>query len=247
MGHAPTFMALLTRCPDIADLGSIGTKNDKTANQASSAMTTTAIAEAGRLVVLMIACDNNQTTDGDEAAVSTIADSAGGNTWSKLKAFTNGQGTAQTGACIDLWYSVLTNAIASGGTITPSFSNSTVRDATAMSARKFVVAPGKTVSVEGTAATLANDGADPGSMNVTTTGVGEVLRLRAIAQETNQSSITPTTGWTSFGSNNTTGAQAATNMAVLGEFKISTETGSASDPTSTSADTASVYGCLKAA
>jgi hypothetical protein len=91
------------------------------------ALTTSAVAEAANVVVLVVAVDNNATVDGDEGAVSSVTDSAGGNTWTKAREFCNSQAALQAGATISVWFSKLTNQIASGGTITANFTNNTAR------------------------------------------------------------------------------------------------------------------------
>src|SRR3972149_5963561 len=101
--------------------GTLGSNQSKTTNQTSIAMTTSAVAEADTLVVVFVAVDNNQTTDGDEGAVTSIVDSAS-NTWVKVAEFCNGQGAAQAGATISVWKSVIATEIASGGTITANLS-----------------------------------------------------------------------------------------------------------------------------
>lgn len=76
-----------------ASVGTLGTGLSSGNNQTSLVLTTSAAAEAGNLVVLCVAVDNNQTTDGDSTAVSGITDSAGGNTWTRAKGFANGNET----------------------------------------------------------------------------------------------------------------------------------------------------------
>lgn len=230
----------------IASVGTLGSVQSKTANQASLVLTTSATLEAANVGVILIAVDNNAAVDGDEGAVTGVVDSAG-NTWSKLGEFTNAQTGAQLGATISVWMVKATTQLTSGGTITASFNNTASRDASAATAWEYTVGANKTLGVEGTNATLANDAADPGSMNVTTANIS-CLRIRASAGENNNT----TTNWTktaaftsNFDANGTTGGGAATNMQVRGEWLISTSTGQASDPTQASADWASIYIALK--
>lgn len=228
-----------------ASVGSLGTANAGTADQTSLVLTTTATLEAGNLGVIVIAIDNNQTTDGDEGAVSGVVDSAG-NTWTKGAEFTNGQGAAQAGSTCSVWYKRVTTQLASGGTITASFTNSTSRDASAATAWEFTV--GANVVLEGTPGTLANDGADAGSLNVTTANV-ECLRIRACAAEGNTAGIaTVTSTWTQF-TDSFGGGGGTSGQAASAEFLISTGTGAASDPTldNTTRDVASVYIALREA
>lgn len=201
----------------------------------------------GTLMLIFIACDNNQTTDGDEVAItnSTLVDFPG-NVFTKAKAFTNGQGTAQAGATVELWWCVTTVAINALDAIPQgTFSNSASRDACVIGYKGFSIGAGKTVAIEGTPATLANDAADPGSLNVTTANI-ECLRVRCIAAETNSSTaLTVSPGWTALPSNQTASGGATANIAFRGEFFISTATSGASDPTFTAVDSASVYVAFK--
>ena len=226
----------------IAHIGDLGTALSSGNNQSSLVLTTTADAEAGNLVVLLVAVDNNQTTDGDSTAVSGITDSAGGNTWTRGKEFANGQGANQAGADVSIWFSVLDNTIPSGGTITATFTNATTSDASAMTAKEFSVAAGAGVQIEGTPGGLADDAADPGSLDVTTAN-RECLRVRAIASESNSATALTVTagGWAAFAQAVSGAGTSATEMGIRGEWIISTGTGAASNPTAFSADHASAY------
>lgn len=225
-----------------AHVGNIGSGNSATANQAAAICTyTTAASGIGDLAVLVLAVDNNQTTDGDENAVTSAGDNQG-NTYLKGAEFTNGQGSAQAGATCSIWYCVLAHSVASGDFITANLSNATSRDRTAFTIHRFSFGAGNTLAIEGTPGTLANDGADPGSLNVTTSNI-ECLRVRGIAAESSSATaLTATDGtWTVMTGDQTGSGGSAANMAVRGEFKISTGTGAASDPTLFAADCASVY------
>jgi len=218
------------------------TVNSKTANQASLVGTILNAINIDDVAVLVVAVDNNQTTDGDEGAVTSVTDSSGGNTWTKAAEFCNGQGAAQAGTTCSIWYTKATATVSTS--VTANFSNATSRDASAAICKSFRMAAGSTVSVQGTA-TLANDAADPGSLNVTTPNA-EFLRIRGIAGETSVATfLTPTTNWIDIGGDQSAGGSAATNQAVRGEFIISTGTGDASDPTWTAVDCASVYVAFK--
>jgi len=113
-----------------------------------------------------------------------------------------------------------------------------------LSAWNYPITPDATIVIEATN-TLANDGADPGSLDATTANIA-CLRIRGIAGETNDTTaLTVTSSWTAFTGNNTAGNPTASNMGVRGEFIISTGTGAASDPTYVAADHASVYVAFK--
>lgn len=226
--------------------GAGGSANSATANQASTTLTTaTTNGAAGDLAVLRIAVDNNQTTDGDESAVTSVSWTAG--TWVKAAEFTNGQGSAQAGATCSVWYCNLNAAFNTGGTITINFANAASRDASACALEYFTMAAGKKASVEATN-TLAADGAAAGSLDATTSNIA-CLRIRAIASESSTATaLTKTAAFTAvLGQNLTTGGGSASNMGVRGEYLISTGTGQASNPTAGagSVDHASVYVAFK--
>lgn len=192
---------------DWQSIGTLGSTQSKTADQSSLALTTSAACESGNVCVCAVSVDNNGTTDGDEGAVTSITDSAS-NTWSEIIEFANGQGTAQTGAVAYLGYTKATSTIASSGTITANFSNSTSRDASAMTCWEYSVRSGYTVSSAGTA-TLATDGADPGAISLSSLTSTEYLFLHGLAGEgPNGDAYTWDTDYTQFSANGTSGAAA---------------------------------------
>jgi hypothetical protein len=216
--------------------GTLGSKQSKTANQTSIQMTTSAVAEVDTLVVVFVAVDNNQTTDGDEGAVASIVDSAS-NTWVKVAEFCNGQGTAQAGATISVWKSVIATQIASGGTITANLSNAASRDATAISAWKFTKAASVTVLIAGTPATLATDALDPGAITLGSLTSRAYLWIHGLAGEGPQTdAYTWDADYSQITGNGTTGSAAASNMHVRGGYRIFTGTTDTVDVTSDTAD-----------
>jgi len=233
----------------LAHVGNLGTALSSANNQASLVLTTTAQALAGSLVVLLIAVDNVQTTDGDSTAVSGVVDSAG-NTYQRAKGFANGQAAAQAGADISIWFpdgGKLATTLPSGGTITATFANAALADASAMTAKNFSMTAGNIAAVEGTPGGLAADGAAVGSLNVTTANI-ECLRVRGIASESNSSTaLTPTATWAIFAQAISGAGTTATEMGVRGEWLISTATGAASNPTggAGNVDHASAYVAFK--
>src|SRR4051812_21735752 len=120
-----------------ASVGTLGSALSSGNNQVSLAITTSAAAEVGNLVVLIIANDNPTGTEGASTATSGVTDNSGGigNLWRQAVGFTNTNGgAAQDGADISIWYTVVRTQIANGGTITATFTNAATSDATAMSA-----------------------------------------------------------------------------------------------------------------
>lgn len=221
----------------IASVGSLGSVGDTSAGT-SIALTTSATAEAGNLVVVAVGKDNTATADSQTSEVSSITDSAGGNSWAKLGEYCNGEGAAAAGAVVSLWASILTNQIASGGTITANFSDSPA--SSAISAWEFTIGTGSTISVD-SLQVLANDLADPGSMSISGLSSVERLYVRATAVERNTGTWTVTSSYTAMAIGLANTGTAATSMEVGGEFRILTGTGDTSDPTWAGADNASVY------
>jgi len=227
----------------IASVGTLGSALSTTANQSTLVLTTGATVTVGQHITLIIAFDNTQTTDGTSSGVSGVTDSAG-NTWFKGHEYTNGNGTAQTGASCALWHCRVTTQLNSGGTITATFANSGNTDASAMSAWRWSTAAGARLAIEGTVGGLANDAAAAGSLNVTTSNIG-CLRIRAIASESSSTTaLTKTAAFTAVLTQAVSGAGTSnTEMGIRGEYLISTSTGQASAPTAGAGavDHASVY------
>lgn len=219
--------------------------SSKTANQSTMVVTPPATWVAGKFAYLGIATDNNGTTDGAAAHVSSITDSIG-NTWNLGSSWRAGRGAAQGGATVSLYYCLITTGYnGSTNTVTFNLTNNTVRDATSYAGTAFTIGGGNTVSLEGTPATQATTNADAPSMNVTTANI-ECLRVRAIAAEVDSGAFTSTDGtWASVSATGTTGGSGVTNMCFKSEWKISTGTGDASDPTGWTSDQASVYVAFK--
>jgi hypothetical protein len=206
----------------------------------------TGVAAAGDVIIVIVAKDNVQTTDGNTSEVTSVADTPG-NTYTKLREFCNGQAGAGAGAVVSLWYSVLTAAINVGTTDAITANLSSAVTAKAISASKCTFGAGSTVSTAGVTADLADDAADPGSMSFgTSLGNVEHLFIRATALERPTGlTWTPTTNYTAAGFGaGTTGGSAVTNMESQGEMRVLTGTGDTSDPTATAVDCASVYVAL---
>lgn len=229
-----------------ASVGTLGT-GISTTSDTTVVITTSAAAEAGNVVVLVGAKDEASTssTDADPSECASVTDSAGGNTWVKVREWMNAQAaSASNGAVVCVWTSKLTNQINSGGTITLTLSANITSKAA--SAWEFTIGAGNVVSV--TAGTdLSDDAADPGSINLAPDSA-EYLWVRGTASETDSlTAITNTTNFTVITKAVADAGAAATGMTAWGEFRIFTGTSNASDPTFVSADHASVYVALKEA
>ncbi len=215
------------------------TAQSKTAGTTLSCTVATANFAAGDIAMLWFAGDNVATVDGNDGLLSSVTDSKS-NTWTVQRCFTNGNGTAATGAttCI-AWSKLATALVSATDTITANFSSITAK---AIVTKDFTVTAGNTIQVAGTPQDLANDVVDPGSMVISGLTSGQYLFVRSSALErATASTWTVTTNYTSSGCNGTTGGGAATNMDDCGEFRIFTGTGDTSNPTATAVDNANIF------
>ncbi|MBI3574815.1 MAG: hypothetical protein HY083_04085, partial [Gammaproteobacteria bacterium] len=222
------------------------TAQSKTAGTTLACTVTTQNISIGEIAVLWFAGDNTATTDGNDGLLSSVSDSAG-NTWTVQRCFTNGQGTAETGATTCIATSKITAALttASSATITATFGTTTAK---AIVVKNFTVAAGNTIEIAGTPQDLANDNADPGSMTISgLTASTEYLFVRSTALERANATWTVTASHTIATCDGTTGGGAASNMNICGEFRILTATTDTSDPTATAVDNASTFIAFKEA
>lgn len=224
-------------------LNTLGSSQEKV-DDTSLTLAITAAAEANNVIVVLVAFNNVGTVDGDNAAISSVTAPGAGNTFTKTLEFENAQGAAAAGAGISVWVLKVVTTIAINDLITVTFAANNA--AKAMTAWEFSIGAGNVVTVQ-TSTTLANDGADPGSMNLTPPNA-EFLWVRGIAKEGIQGTFTKTVAYSNeFGQNGTSGGGAATNMSVVGEHDILTGTTNASDPTwlVSASDHASILVALK--
>lgn len=221
-------------------IGSAQSKTDAT----TISITTAAAANVGNVVVVVVAINNTNTTDGETSEVSSITDSAGGNTWIKAGEYCNSQAAAAAGATVSVWYSLIAQEIASSGTITANLANSIV--AKAISAQEFALAVGATVQVLGLQVAAA-DAVDFPSMTISGLANSEYLFIRGMAMEdAGSGNNTATSGYTNFQNSQTSGGSGPSNMRCRGEFIITTGTGSTSDPTAANpGDNANVFFALQ--
>jgi hypothetical protein len=199
----------------------------------------------GQVAIIQVSTDNLTTTDGNTNDHQSVVDDAG-NTYRKIREFTNGNAAAAAGATVSLWYCILAFSVTSGNTITITFSGSIT--AKTVGGVLFNVAVDSTLEVVTNATDLANDAADPGSMAISGLTSREYLFIRATALERADAGT-----WTVTGSHisfptsltGTTGGAAATNISPGGEYRILTGTGDTSDPTGTAVDCASIFVALR--
>lgn len=195
-------------------------------------------AQAGQLLVAIVASDNEDTTDGQTSLHTALT--IGGHGATKVGEYTNTVGgAANDGATVSIWYLIAPADIAAGASTAQTLN--TGKDAKAIVVHVFDLGTLYSLTVDGLS-TLSNDAADPGSLTATGSLNAIHLWVRGIAAETDSTtSLIPTSGWTALTGTQTSGGAAASNIAVRGEIKVASGTSSgASDPTYAAADCASL-------
>jgi hypothetical protein len=219
--------------------GTVGAIVSKTAGT-QVFLTATATIPVNTLVIVRIAKDNVNTTDGNFGEVLKVSDNSQTNVYFPAGEFTNGQGGAGSGATVACWFSILRTALPSStGQITVDFNGSIT--SAAVDAIYYTIGAGNSARLVGTLQTLANDGVDAGSMTVGSLTSKQYLFTRVTAYEAAALTGTNTASWASQNSTaGTTGGGAATNIGVFGEYIILTGTTATSDPTTSAVDQASI-------
>lgn len=227
-----------------ADVTALGTANSNTST-AGLTITTTAVAEVGRLVIVATAWDNTATTD-DAGRVDLRCTDSANNYWTCLGSITNGQGAAAGGAQVAMFCCVVQTQIASGGTIT--ITNSTNRTAKAMSAHKFSIDHHGVAVADKDFAFM--DAADPAAMTLPTIAAAlpsrEYLLLYAYACEgPSTDTYTFDSDYTQLARASNAGAGAA-GMHIVWGYRIATLTTDTFDMSSdtTDRDAVSLYCAL---
>lgn len=194
------------------------------------------------MIVLTVASDNVVTTDGNTNTHTSMSDSVG-NIYTKVREFTNGQGSAGAGVTVSVWYSVMTVNLATSTILTVNFSNSIT--AKAVCSALFSKTARATVDVA-SSIDLANDGADPGSLTLSGLVSREYVFIRAQGHERPAGdTLTGDSGYTLMNGAGTSGGSAVTNMSVIFEAVIKTATSETTDPSwSNVADEASIMAAL---
>jgi hypothetical protein len=199
--------------------------------------------EANNLGIINVALDNTSTSDGETNEVSGISDPHG-NLYRKLSEYCNGNGAANAGAVVSIWYVIPKTTIAITDTITITFANSIL--AKAARGWEFTIGARKDIVISGVPQFSALDAADPPSQVISGLTNNEHLFWRGIALEGNSGNFNVTTGYTASGLSLANTGTANTSMFHRGEFRILTGTGDTSDPlTSVDFDISNIYLALK--
>jgi hypothetical protein len=225
----------------IASIGSLATANSKTSGS-SWTFTTSAQLDQNNAGVLVIGVDNQDTSDLNSTLCASVSDAAG-NDWVKAREFTNGQGGADSGATVCIFYTKAKANLASGGNVTVTLSTAKTAKAAAMWEFSMNAAMILTVAA---GSDLANDAADAGSMSISGLASQEYLFVRGGSVESSGTTYTASTNYTAFthSSSTTAGSSSASNIGARGEFRILTATSSSTDPTTSASDQASTYVAL---
>lgn len=180
---------------------------------------------ADQLAVVVLALDNADLVDGETSLVTGVT--IGSKAFTKAKEYTNAESGAATGATCSIWYAVNDTGatIPLGTTVSITLASSVT--AKVITAQQFTYDTSKTIVVAGSATGESSAG---GPSSLTVSGLSasdQVLGIRGIAQETNNSTIlTETAGppaWSRFiGTSQTGGGGGATNMGARAEFVATT-------------------------
>lgn len=199
----------------------------------------------GDVIVVSVNCDNTQTTDGDSTTVTSVTDPKG-NVYTRLKEFTNGNGTAATGATCSLWACLcVTVGWDSTDTITANHATLLTR---VIRGAAFTPTNASGGWQDPTTASNVGDAADPASFSLTpTNGNREYLWLFLLCCEgpnTDTDTTDAGNGWTRLYVNGTSGSTAQTNIYGPLGMQITTAASRTVDWTHTAQDYAQVLVAL---
>lgn len=180
----------------------------------------------GDCIWVVLVADNLGTTDADHNEHTSVTDVVG-NTYVKIKEFTNGNGTAGTGATVSLWMcNVTVQLVLTTGVITGTISSAvTEKSITAQACTKTAA---NTLAVVGTPGTDVGDNADPASMTIGSLSSQEYMFFNGIAMEqANTVTYTVDADYTAF--TLVGGGIGAAGMCACGGLRVFTGTGDTYD------------------
>lgn len=173
-------------------------------------------ANLGDLLVVSVCGLNGTSTDGDDNAVASVADSKS-NTWVKSREWTKGAGGAGSGHFCSVWYTgVNVAALTTTDTVTATFNDTAHRNAQCMMVHRFQRAGGlrnleSTYTVSATSTFPAVD--------LTETG-NELLRIRSVGAKTTSLLFSQTSGGWLFAGTTKASASIAAASALFVEYRI---------------------------
>jgi hypothetical protein len=219
--------------PDFSNFVTLGQTQNKTSQDSIIFTVGSTGAAAGALLLVLIGSDNIETSDTEDGTdIVSVTDSKG-NTYTKAKTFTNGEGAIRDGATVGIATSVLASELVLNDTITVTFSEAVT--AKAMSVARVEIVAGKDVTVGGSAV-RADDATDPGEISISGLTSREYLFVYGIAREGALIGITHDSDYDPFSSAGTGGGASNTNIALAGASRFLTGTGDAVDVTWGAAD-----------
>lgn len=196
----------------------------------------------GDIIVVQLALDNQDTTQGvDSSLVTSVTDSKG-NTYTKLREYTAGRGTALAGTTCSLWACLnVTVAWAGSDSLSATHGSTTAR---VMRGCAFTPTNANGGTKDATTNAAVGIAADPASMTLTPSGGSrEYLWLYALAAEGpngDTDTVDSTNGWTRTWHNGTTGGGAASNQDMSLGWKVTTASSATVDWTHTAEDYAQI-------
>lgn len=226
----------------ITSIGSLGNGVVGGTGSANCTLTTSAAIEAGNVALLWWSSENSSTSDGNSSEHTSVTDSAGAVSWTKLYEYCNANGAADAGITTSLWYRPKQGSdLATSSTITGTRVDSRL-DQT-MLAWEFATTYDLIDDTSGPVGNVTDASNGFGSASFSSLTSTERLYFRALGKKANVASTTDLTPSTSFTicSNIRSRNNAAATLA-RGEFRINTSTGETSNPTfAFSGDTAAIF------
>lgn len=226
----------------ITSVGTLGNGVVGGTGSTTCTLTTSAAIEAGNVALLWWSSENSSTSDGNTSEHTSVTDSAGAVSWTKLYEYCNANGAANAGITTSLWYRPKQGSdLSSASTITGTRVDSRL-DQT-MLAWEFATTYDLIDDTSGPVGNVTDASNGFGSASFSSLTSKERLYFRALGKKANVASttdLTPTTDFT-ITSNIRSRNNAAATLA-RGEFRINTSTGETSDPTfAFSGDTAAIF------
>jgi hypothetical protein len=223
-----------------SSVGSLLTDSNGTASLSwTTTATLTRALNAGQLGVVLVASDNIGTSALNSNRHS-LTDSVG-NHWQKAREYQYSEGAVADAATVSVWYTIATVTLPTNGTLTIEFltTGATVTRKAVTGWVYDIGADSWVMPKIGSDQSI--NSVDPAAQNQSQNVSAEYLWIRAIGQETNSTTFTPTTNYTAFTAATSDGGSITTSIAVKGEFRILTASDDTSNPTATSADGASIF------
>lgn len=217
-------------------IGHYGSAQNKTSGTTLQLFQPAAAIAAGSVIVVAIAVDNQQTTDGVSTLVSSVVGSASG-TFTKALEYTNGEGAPNAGVTCAVYYRYVTGTITAGAdTITVTLSTAKI----AKCAHSYIFSnTGSTCHVAAVSGSVSD--VDPDLMTLDGLPSREYLFLRVVATERGNFGFGASANYTVILQNTTTAPGDETDVAIGGEYRIFTSTTDSTNPTTGTPQSASVY------